>query len=64
MSSLVLGFQEMENTQLLLVGGKGLNLGNYQKLKEYKYQKDFVLQQWVIKKPSNKTKRIMLCWID
>ncbi len=27
MSSLVLGFQEMEKTQLFLVGGKGLNLG-------------------------------------
>ncbi|MGG1397510.1 phosphoenolpyruvate synthase [Bacillus salipaludis] len=27
MSSLVLGFQEMDKTQLLLVGGKGLNLG-------------------------------------
>ncbi|WP_339314974.1 phosphoenolpyruvate synthase [Paenibacillus sp. FSL R10-2734] len=27
MSSLVLGFQEIEKTQLLLVGGKGLNLG-------------------------------------
>ncbi|WP_339302209.1 phosphoenolpyruvate synthase [Paenibacillus sp. FSL H7-0737] len=27
MSSLVLGFQEIETTQLLLVGGKGLNLG-------------------------------------
>ncbi|BBH24291.1 putative phosphoenolpyruvate synthase [Paenibacillus baekrokdamisoli] len=26
-SSLVLGFREMDNTQLLLVGGKGLNLG-------------------------------------
>lgn len=31
MSSLVLGFQEVDNTQLLLVGGKGLHLGNYQK---------------------------------
>ncbi|WP_195575086.1 phosphoenolpyruvate synthase [Paenibacillus sp. 1001270B_150601_E10] len=27
MSSLVLGLQEMDNTQLFLVGGKGLNLG-------------------------------------
>ncbi len=27
MSALVLGFQEMEKTQLLLVGGKGFNLG-------------------------------------
>jgi pyruvate,water dikinase len=32
MSSLVLGFQEMENTQLLLVGGKGLNLGALSKI--------------------------------
>jgi rifampicin phosphotransferase len=31
-SSLVLGFQEMENTQLLLVGGKGLNLGELSKI--------------------------------
>ncbi|KAA6451961.1 phosphoenolpyruvate synthase [Bacillus swezeyi] len=32
MSSLVLGFHEMEKTQLLLVGGKGLNLGELSKI--------------------------------
>jgi rifampicin phosphotransferase len=32
MSSLVLGFQEMEKTQRLLVGGKGLNLGELSKI--------------------------------
>ncbi|WP_025682978.1 phosphoenolpyruvate synthase [Paenibacillus maysiensis] len=32
MSSLVLGFQEMEKAQLLLVGGKGLNLGELSKI--------------------------------
>ncbi|MGE8077381.1 phosphoenolpyruvate synthase [Peribacillus loiseleuriae] len=32
MSSLVLGFQEIEKTQLLLVGGKGLNLGGLSKI--------------------------------
>ncbi|MEC0240089.1 phosphoenolpyruvate synthase [Paenibacillus dokdonensis] len=32
MSSLVLGFQEIEKTQLLLVGGKGLNLGEISKI--------------------------------
>ncbi|MGG1658375.1 phosphoenolpyruvate synthase [Brevibacillus sp. NRS-1366] len=32
MSSLVLCFQEMEKTQLLLVGGKGLNLGELSKI--------------------------------
>ncbi|MBA9028248.1 phosphoenolpyruvate synthase [Peribacillus huizhouensis] len=32
MSSLVLGFQEIEKTQLLLVGGKGLNLGKLSKI--------------------------------
>jgi phosphoenolpyruvate synthase/pyruvate phosphate dikinase len=32
MGSLVLGFQEMEKTQLFLVGGKGLNLGELSKI--------------------------------
>lgn len=32
MSELVLGFQEIEKTQLLLVGGKGLNLGELSKI--------------------------------
>ena len=32
MSSLVLGFQEIEKSQLLLVGGKGLNLGQLSKI--------------------------------
>ncbi|MEH7883830.1 phosphoenolpyruvate synthase [Bacillus sp. JJ1609] len=32
MSSVVLGFQEMDQTQLLLVGGKGLNLGELSKI--------------------------------
>ncbi|NJJ40908.1 phosphoenolpyruvate synthase [Paenibacillus apii] len=32
MSSLVLDFQEMEKTQLMLVGGKGLNLGKLSKI--------------------------------
>ncbi len=32
MGSLVLGFQEIEKTQLLLVGGKGLNLGKLSKI--------------------------------
>lgn len=32
MGSLVLGFQEMEKTQLMLVGGKGLNLGELSKI--------------------------------
>ncbi|GIP23161.1 phosphoenolpyruvate synthase [Paenibacillus sp. J22TS3] len=32
MNSLVLGFQEMDTTQLMLVGGKGLNLGELSKI--------------------------------
>ncbi|WP_240419397.1 phosphoenolpyruvate synthase [Paenibacillus periandrae] len=32
MNSLVLGFQEMDTTQLMLVGGKGLNLGKLSKI--------------------------------
>ncbi|HDX9590536.1 TPA: phosphoenolpyruvate synthase [Bacillus pseudomycoides] len=41
MSSLVLGFQEMEKTQLLLVGGKGLNLGELSKIKEIQVPEGF-----------------------
>lgn len=64
MSSLVLGIHEIEKTQPLLVGGKGLHLGNYQKFKEYKYRKDFVSQPLDIKKPLNKTKHYKRCWIN
>lgn len=45
MSSFVLDFQEIEKTQLFLVGGKGLNLGSYPIFKGYKCQKGFVLQR-------------------
>ena len=41
MSSLVIGFQEMESTQLLLVGGKGLNLGKLSKIKGIKVPEGF-----------------------
>ena len=41
MSHLVLGFQEMDKTQLLLVGGKGLHLGALSEIKACKCRKDF-----------------------
>ncbi|WP_026567114.1 phosphoenolpyruvate synthase [Bacillus sp. UNC41MFS5] len=41
MSSLVLGFQEMEKTELLLVGGKGLNLGELSKIQEIQVPEGF-----------------------
>lgn len=64
MSSLVLGFQEMDEKQLLLVGGKGVNLGELSKIQEFTYQKAFVLQQQGFKKPSNETKRFKRCWLN
>ncbi|GAA3333074.1 hypothetical protein GCM10020331_095710 [Ectobacillus funiculus] len=57
MSSLVLGFQEMDkNTAFCSLVEKGLNLGELsKKFKEYKYQKDFcVTTVGYQKKPSNK----------
>ncbi len=42
MSSLVLGFQEIDKTQILLVGGKGLNLGELSKIEGIQVPKDFV----------------------
>ncbi|KTD86729.1 phosphoenolpyruvate synthase [Paenibacillus etheri] len=41
MSSLVLGFQEIETTQLLLVGGKGLNLGRLSTIEGIKVPEGF-----------------------
>ncbi|HHY73403.1 MAG TPA: phosphoenolpyruvate synthase [Bacillus bacterium] len=43
MSSLVLGFQEMEKTQLLLVGGKGLNVGELSKIQGIHVPKGFCI---------------------
>lgn len=43
MSSLVLGFKEIEITQLSLVGGKGLNLGELSKLKGIQVPEGFCI---------------------
>lgn len=43
MSSLVLGFQEIEKTQLLLVGGKGLNLGELLKIQAIQVPEGFCI---------------------
>ncbi|MGR6342009.1 phosphoenolpyruvate synthase [Priestia megaterium] len=43
MSALVLGFQEMEKTQLLLVGGKGLNLGELSKIQGIQVPEGFCI---------------------
>ena len=43
MSSLVLGLKEMEKTQLLLVGGKGLNLGELSKIQGIQVPEGFCI---------------------
>ncbi|MFJ5714225.1 phosphoenolpyruvate synthase [Neobacillus sp. NPDC093127] len=43
MSSLALGFQEIEKTQLLLVGGKGLNLGELSKIQGIQVPEGFCI---------------------
>ncbi|MCI0764921.1 phosphoenolpyruvate synthase [Bacillus sp. TL12] len=43
MSSLVLGFQEIEKTQLLLVGGKGVNLGELSKIQGMQVPEGFCI---------------------
>ncbi|AZU61978.1 phosphoenolpyruvate synthase [Neobacillus mesonae] len=43
MSSLALGFQEIEKTQLMLVGGKALNLGKLSKIQEIKVPEGFCI---------------------
>ncbi|EKN64016.1 phosphoenolpyruvate synthase [Schinkia azotoformans LMG 9581] len=43
MSSLVLGFQEIEKTQAWLVGGKGLNLGKLSKIEGIQVPEGFCI---------------------
>ncbi|KRE59922.1 phosphoenolpyruvate synthase [Paenibacillus sp. Soil750] len=43
MSSLVLGFQEMDKAQLLLVGGKGLNLGELSRIEGLQVPEGFAV---------------------
>ncbi|EKN62732.1 phosphoenolpyruvate synthase [Neobacillus bataviensis LMG 21833] len=43
MGSLVLGFQEMEKTQLMLVGGKGLKLGELSKIQGIQVPEGFCI---------------------
>lgn len=43
MNSLVLGFQEMEKTQLSLVGGKGLNLGELSRIEGLQVPEGFAV---------------------
>lgn len=64
MDTLILGFNEMEKTQLLLVGGKGLNLGELSKIQGIRVPEGFCVTTAGYQKSSNKTKRIMFCWID
>ena len=56
MGSLVLGFQEIEKTQLLLVGGKGLNLGELSKIQGIQVPEGFCVTTVGISK-SHRTKR-------
>ncbi|UKS29474.1 phosphoenolpyruvate synthase [Paenibacillus sp. HWE-109] len=46
MNSLVLGFQEIEKNQLLLVGGKGLNLGELSKIEGIQVPEGFCVTTW------------------
>ncbi|MEW4282575.1 phosphoenolpyruvate synthase [Priestia koreensis] len=43
MGSLILGFQEIEKTQLLLVGGKGLNVAELSKIQEIEVPEGFCI---------------------
>ena len=39
MNTYVLSFKEIDKTRLMVVGGKGLNLGELSKIEEIKYLK-------------------------
>jgi hypothetical protein len=44
MSSYVLGFRDIDKTKIAVVGGKGANLGESPRLKQYTFQMAFVFR--------------------
>ena len=58
MSSYVLGFQDIDKTKLMVVGGKGANLGNYPRLKAYAYRMAFAFLLRPLKESLGKRRRL------
>lgn len=64
MSHLVLGFHEMEKTQLPLVGGKGLHLGELSKIQGIQVPDGFCVTTAGFQKAIKQTNRSKPCWIN
>ena len=60
MNTYVLSFKEIDKTRLMVVGGKGLNLGELSKIEEIKVLKVFVLLLRPIKIPLKTIRRLKL----
>lgn len=60
MNSFVLDFQEMEKTQLSLVGGKGLRLGELTKIHDIQVPKGFCVTTAAFQKTLNQNKTFQL----
>jgi len=64
MNSYVLGFQDIDRTKLVLVGGKGANLGELSRIEGIQVPEVFALPPWRIKNLSVITRNIKSCWIS
>ncbi len=64
MSSLVLSFQEIEKTHLLLVGGKGLKLGELSKIPGIQVPEGFCVTTVGYQKALEHNERFNHCWVN
>jgi rifampicin phosphotransferase len=58
MSSYVLGFQDIGKTKIMVVGGKGANLGEIPRLKEFAFQMTFVFPPKPLRESLGKRRRL------
>jgi pyruvate,water dikinase len=58
MSSYVLGFQDIDKTKIMVVGGNGANLGKSPRLREYPLQMAFVFPPKPLRESLGKRRRL------
>ena len=58
MSFYVLGFQDIDKTKIMVVGGKGANLGKSPRLKEYAFQMAFVFPPKPLRESLGRRRRL------
>ncbi len=64
MSSYVLGFEDIDKTKIMVVGGKGANLGEISKVEGIRVPEGFCISTEAFKRILGKRRRLTNCLIS